>query len=76
MIHATCMNDVGPPHVIENPPGHMHSVQKNVNLIDLDVYIISTHLLTFKILRARLTLFLILIVLFYYPLVKLNPCFS
>ena len=55
MIHATHMNDAGPPHMMENPPGCMHSVQKNVNLIDLDVYITLTHLLTSEILKALLT---------------------
>ena len=64
---------------INSPPGCKHSVQRNENPLDLDVYISSTHLLTFKILIALLIyppLFLILIVSFYYPTEKLSLCFS
>ena len=46
------MNDAGPPHVMENSPGHKHNVQKKeTNRTRLHT---STDLLTFEILRALL----------------------
>ena len=74
------MNDAGTLHVMENPSGHMQCAEEcKPNKSQCVHHLNPTLLLTFKIIRALLTyqpLFLILMVLFYYPIEKLSLCFS